>query len=112
MEIDSNNDDGYSVYIGEGGGLTNGSYEIGDVSDGEVSIGGNEYGARSSDTSIAGSTFDTEDTAITGTYQKVADGGGATLAARAFLDMKVGVSSDATGGTYSHALTLVYVGDF
>ncbi|MDA1024744.1 MAG: hypothetical protein O3B96_02135 [bacterium] len=112
MEVDSDNDDGFNIYIGEGGGLTNGAYEIADVVDGAVSAGVDEYGARSSDASITDSTFDTEDTAITNTYQKVAEGSGATLSARAFLDLKVGISSAATSGTYSHAITLVYVGDF
>lgn len=112
MEIDSNNDDGYSVYIAGGGPLSNGTYFIEGVEDGEVSAGADEYGARSSDTSISGSTFDTEDTAMTNTYQKVADGTGATRNARAFLDVKAGVSSDATAGTYTHTMTLVYVGDF
>ncbi|MDP2631721.1 MAG: hypothetical protein Q8P30_03060 [Candidatus Uhrbacteria bacterium] len=115
-EVDADVDDGYSVYIYEdhdlnlGGGSTGTS--ISDVSDGSVTIGDSEYGARSSDQSLASSTFDTSDTAITTTQAQVASRSGSSFDSRDFLTFKVSRASGDTGGSYSHTVYLIYVGDY
>lgn len=103
---------GYSVYLYEDQDLTSGAATISDVSDGSVTAGSSEYGARSSDTSLAGSTFDTTDTAITGSLQQVASRADNSLKARDFVTLKVGVSAVQAGGSYSQTLTFVFVGNY
>lgn len=106
---------GYSVYVMENQDLTasgiSGSV-LTDVSDGSVTVGATEYGARSSDTSLALSTFDTADTAITTTPQQVASRGDNTLYARDFLTLKAAIASGTTSAVYSQALTVIFVGDY
>jgi hypothetical protein len=104
--------DGYSVFLFEDQDLTTGSATIPDVADGTVTTGVNEYGARSSDTSVATSTFDTQDTAITGSPQEVASRTDNSLKARDFLTLKVGIDSSQANGTYSQTLTFVFVGNY
>lgn len=103
---------GYSVYLYEDQNLTTGSATIPDVSDGAVTAGFSEYGARSSDTTLTGSTFDTADTAITGSLQQVASRTDNSLKARDFVTLKVGISSAQASGNYSHTLTFVFVGNY
>jgi len=104
--------DGYSVYILEDQDLLSGSDTIPDVSDGTVTAGTNEYGARASDTSLIGSTFDTQDSPITGTLQEVASRTDNSLKARDFLTLKVGIDATQPNGTYSQNLTFVFVGNY
>lgn len=105
-------DDGFSVYIAEDQNLTDGTGTIADVSDGSVSAGTSEYGARSSDASIASSTFDTQDTAITSTPTVIATQTGTSFSERGFLTLKVAISGSQSVGSYSQTLTVLYVGDY
>jgi len=107
--------DGYSVYVEENRGLAHSndlSNTITDVSDGTVSAGSEEYGARSSDSSIASTTFDTADTAITTTAQIAADRSAVALRSRDFLTLKAAIAAGTDDGSYSHTISVIYVGDF
>ncbi len=112
-EVDADVPIGYDVFIREDHDLkTSGSDVINDVDDGEVTMEIEEYGGRSSDLTLAGSTFDTADTAFTTTFQKVASRSVATLKARDFLTLKAAAASTTIDGAYSHTLTLVFVGNY
>lgn len=104
---------GYSVYIAEDHDLRNlDGQAINDVSDGTVSVGGDEYGARSSDATLAGSTFDTVDTALTDVLQQVASRSSNSFSNRDFLTLKIAPSVDQGAGSYSQTISLIYVGDY
>lgn len=112
FDVTAANDNGYVVQILEDGNLRSGSNEIDDVSDGSVTTGSEEYGGRSSDTSLASSTFDTLDTAITTSFAQVATESSAQFESRNFVTLKVGVSSSTTTGSYSQILSVVASGNF
>lgn len=104
---------GYSVYLMEDGNLrTVGGDEIPDVADGIVSVGSSEYGARSSDATLASSSFDTQDTAITSSPQLVASQTSLSFFQRDFITLKLGVSSSQASGSYSQNLSLVFSGNY
>ncbi|MBP9828156.1 hypothetical protein KBC55_03285 [Patescibacteria group bacterium] len=104
---------GYSVYIFEDDDLKNGDGDaITDVSDGAVTLGETEYGARSSDTSLASSTFDTQDTAITSSLQEVGSRASSSFESRDFVTLKAAVSDTALDGSYDHNLTFIFVGNY
>ncbi len=111
-EVDSDVPSGYSVYLRENQDLTTGAETINDVADGTVTLGSEEYGARSGDTSLSDSTFDTADTAITTTLQQVGSQAAATLKARNFVTLKAAASTATVNGAYSQTLTFVYVGNY
>ncbi len=111
-EVSAEVDDGYSVYVYENNGLTNGTDTISDVSDGSVSAGSSEYGARASDTSLSLSSFDTQDTGITTSLQQVGSRSTEKFDTRDFITLKTAICGSETDGTYSHTLTLLYVGDY
>lgn len=111
-DVSAEVDDGYSVYIYEDGNLQSGANTIDDVSDGSVSGVNDEYGARSSDTSLASSTFDTLDSAITTTPTQIASESAAIFSKRGFLTLKATVDGTIPVGTYSQSLMFMYVGDY
>ncbi len=106
---------GYNIYVMEDRDITasgSSGNVLTDVSDGTVSPGATEYGARSSDTSLASSTFDTADTAITTTPQQVGSRGDNSLYTRDFLTLKASIATGATSAMYTQALTVIFVGDY
>lgn len=105
-------DDGFAVYIVEDTDITDTFETIPDVVDGAVTAGSSEYGARSSDATIASSTFDTQDTAITSTPAVIATQTSTSFNSRDFLTLKVAIGSNQAGGNYSQTLTVLYVGDY
>jgi len=111
-DVTVDNDEGYTVYLYEDGDLLSGGNTIADVTDGAVTAGSSEHGATSSDGSLASSTFDTEDAAITTTYQQVATRGDNAHAQRDFITLKTAISSGQTDGSYTQELFLLYVGDY
>lgn len=111
-EVNTDTEEGYSVYVYDDGDLRDGSEVINDVSDGSVTVGSSEYGGRSSDTSLAQSTFDTEDTGFTTSFQQIGSRSGNEFFSRDFLTLKLGVSASQEGGSYSQGLNVVYVGDY
>ncbi|PIZ53982.1 hypothetical protein COY25_02745 [Candidatus Uhrbacteria bacterium CG_4_10_14_0_2_um_filter_41_7] len=114
--VDADVSGGYSVYVFEDHDLqlTVGpdTYVINDVADGSVSAGASEYGARSSDQTLAGSSFDTTDYNFSTAHQLVGSRSSNSLLNRDFLLIKTGVQSGQEPGNYSHTLTLIYVGAY
>jgi len=100
---------GFVVYLAEDANLSSGAFSITDVADGEVTAGSTEFGARSSDTTLASSTFDTQDAPITTALQQVAtvSGGSATFNAKGYVELKAARDGTAQQGTYENNLYLV-----
>lgn len=112
-EITAATENGYSVQLFDDGNLRTGSNDIDDVADAAVTAGAEEYGARSSDTTIATSTFDSQDTAITTTPQAIGTSPTTALADRGFVTLKVSVDDAATAdGTYGQTLTFIATGNY
>lgn len=102
---------GYSVYLMEDTNLITATADvIPDVGDGSVTVGSSEYGAVSSDTSLASSTFDTQDTAITSSPQLVASRSAVTFFGRDYVTLKLAISASQQGGAYSHNLSVLFSG--
>jgi len=112
-EVNADVTNGYSVYVYEDQDLENGDGDtIDDVIDGTVSLGATEYGARSSDTSLTGSTFDTQDTAFTTTMQEIGSRSTFDFQSRDYVTLKAAVASSAIDGSYDHSLTFIFVGNY
>jgi hypothetical protein len=112
FEVTAANDNGYVVQVYEDGNLRSGSSEISDVVDGSVTVGSPEYGARSSDTSLSDSAFDTSDAAVTSAFQTIASESTASFASRNFLTLKTAVDSIASSGSYAHTISFIASGNF
>lgn len=112
FEVSIDNDDGYVVQVFDDGNLRSGANTIDDVADGAVTTGSEEYGARSSDTTISTSTFDSADTAITTTSTDVATESTGITESRNFLTMKAGISTSTSSRDYSQTLGLIASGNF
>lgn len=112
FDVSVDDDGGYVVQILEDGELRFGLNTIDDIADGLVSAGSEEYGARSSDSTLSGSTFDTVDTAITSTYQDVASESFLTYNSRNFMTIKASYGSNTNAGSYAHTLTFIASGNF
>ncbi|MBU0531511.1 MAG: hypothetical protein ABIG32_01625 [Candidatus Uhrbacteria bacterium] len=110
VTIDVSN--GYSVFVIENQDLTSGADTIADVADGSVNAGSEEYGAISSDATLAGSTFDTQDTAFTGAFQEVDTEATTSFASKDFLTVKAAIAAGTDAGDYSHTLSLIASGNF
>lgn len=111
-EVNADVHEGYGVYVYEDAELNFGAYEITDVGDGAVTAGQTEYGARSSDSTLTGSTFDTVDSAIGSGMSLVGSRSDNSYQSRDFLTLKVSVSSTQSSGSYIHNLFLIYAGDY
>ncbi|MBI2485002.1 hypothetical protein HYW18_02550 [Candidatus Uhrbacteria bacterium] len=99
---------GFNVYVSEDTDFTTGSETIADVSDGTVTAGSGEFGARASDTSLSESTFDSADTAITATPQQIASVASSDRRkAKGYLDVKVAASSSQVVGSYANNLLFI-----
>ena len=103
---------GFGVYAFTDGELRAGSDILAGVADGAVTAGSSEYGARSSDASLATSTFDTQDTAFSTTPALVGSTSASSFSNSGFLTLKAAISSSQTGGSYAQTLTTVFVGDY
>ena len=112
FNVTSDNDDGYVVQVKENGNLVAGIYDIDDVSDGAVTSGSEEYGARSSDVTISSSTFDTQDSAITTSFQDVVTETAKSFEKRHFLILKAGIATSTTAGSYSQNLSFIVSGNY
>jgi len=103
---------GYSMYMFSNGDLTDGSDTIAAVSDGSVTAGASEYGGRSSDSTLATSTFDTQDTAFTTDPALVCSVPANDFSSSGFVTVKAAISSSQPVGSYTQTLTAVFVGDY
>jgi len=112
FEVTIDNDSGYSIQILENNNLQSGATSISDVADGAVTVSTEEYGARSSDTTVATSTFDTADTAITSSAQDIVTKATFGFDDRSFLVLKVGVTTNTSSLTYSNTTTFIAAGNY
>ncbi len=92
--------------------LSSGANDIDDVGDGSVTVGSEEYGAISSDSSLSASTFDTADTAFTTSFQDIADESDVSFESRNFLELKAAIDGSTEDGSYSQTLTFILSGNF
>ncbi|MDA1038104.1 MAG: hypothetical protein O2877_00255 [bacterium] len=106
-EVSADIPNGFSVFLSEDGGLRDGVNEINDVADGEVTAGAEEFGGRSSDTSLGNSTFDTADTAITSTPQEIGSVSGAAFDSKGLVDLKASIDALTTVGSYANDLFII-----
>jgi hypothetical protein len=112
FETTIDNDSGYSIQILEDGQLRVNEQTIDDVTDGSVTIGSEEYGGRSSDSTVANSTFDTQDTAISSIAQEIVTNSTFVFDERSYLTLKTAISSSTQPGNYSQTLTFIVSGNF
>lgn len=112
FEVTSVNSNGYVVQVIEDGDLRTATAAINDVADGSISSGSEEYGAKSSDSSITSSTFDTQDTAITTNGQDVVSTSTAAYNERNFITLKAAIDSNTVTGNYAQTLTFIASGNF
>ncbi len=112
FEVSSRVDNGYVVQVLEDGNMRNDSDDIDDVSDGTVTAGSEEYGARSSDSSLSNSTFDTEDAAITTSFKEVASTTSMSYESRNFITLKAAIATETQAGSYSHIISLIASGNY
>lgn len=112
FEVTADLTNGYSIQAIADGTLTNGTTSITNVIDGSVTAGSQEYGAISSDTTLAGSTFDTQDSALTTSSQDVVTTASRAFNDRHFLTLKASKASLTPSGTYAQTLTFIASGNF
>lgn len=82
------------------------------VFDGHVEVGETEIGGRSSDQSVPGGTFDSEDTAITTTYQPFAYRIDGVRQSRDHFVLRMSVGEDQDEASYEGSLSFIAVGNF
>lgn len=112
FEVTADNDNGYTIQVLEDGQLRVSDQTIDDVSDGSVTVASEEYGARSSDTTVTSSTFDTQDTAITSSAQEITTSGSFAFDERSYLALKATISATTSPGVYAQTLTFIVSGNF
>ena len=111
----TNAEDGYTTTITEDTNLKDGTPDIDDVSDGEVTAGSEEYGASSNDSdslNIA-TTAGNAATGIDGTNKTIAqDTTGPVTADAVIVTHHASIAATTIAGSYSHIVTLVSTGTF
>lgn len=112
FDVTAEVDAGYTLQAMDDGNLRNGASDINDVTDGAVTAGSEEYGGRSSDTSLAGSTFDTADTAFTTSFQDVADRSAAAFESRDFVTLKASMTGSTDNLAYANVTSFVISGNY
>lgn len=112
FEVNADLPDGYLVQTFDDGNLRSGANDVDNVADGSVTAGSEEYGGRSSDTTLSGSTFDTQDTAFSTTPKDVADESAASFASRDFVTLKAAISSGTSSGSYAQTLSFIVSANF
>jgi hypothetical protein len=105
----ANSEDGYATTIIEDGDLIDGSNDINDVGDGEVSAGVEEYGIGLTGTDRSFS----DERPITSSAQTIAsDATGPISSQSVTVTHKASIVSTTSAGSYSHTVTLVSTGTF
>lgn len=100
---------GYSLRISENKNFTSGTDDINDVSDGQVSDGGEEYGIRTSGTA---GLYNSSDTPITSNWKSIASSSGTVSSQQTTVIFKAVVDTGTTPGTYSHTVTFAAVANY
>lgn len=112
FEVSTDSASGYVVQVSDDGNFRSGSNDVDDVTDGTVSEGAEEFGGRSSDTTLANSTFDTADSAITTTRQDVVTRSSMSIGDRSFVTLKASISTSTTAGSYGNVISFIASGNF
>lgn len=112
MNVSASASAGYVVQVLSDGDFRNGADTINPVADGSVTIGSEEYGARSSDTTLATSSFDTADSAFTTSFQTIADAAATISNDRNFVVVKASIDALTVEGAYAQTLTLIVSGNY
>ncbi|OGL67062.1 hypothetical protein A2856_01110 [Candidatus Uhrbacteria bacterium RIFCSPHIGHO2_01_FULL_63_20] len=112
FDVTAEVDGGYTVQIADDGNLRDGASDINDVADGTVTAGSEEFGGRSSDTTLVGSSFDTADSAITTSFQEVATRSVVSFESRDFVTLKASISGSTNDGSYANALSFIVSGNY
>lgn len=110
VSVDSSQ--GYVIQVNDDGNLRTSTTDIDDVTDGSVTEASEEYGARSSDTTLANSTFDTADSAVTTTRQDIVTTSSVSMNSRNFLTFKLAISSTTAAGSYGNVISFIASGNF
>lgn len=110
--VNADVDGGYVVQVFSDGELDSGVNDINSVGDGTVTTGSEEYGARSSDTTLTASTFDTADSAFTSSFQDIADESTESFESRNFLTLKASIDGTTVDANYTQTLTFIVSGNF
>ena len=82
------------------------------VSDGHVEVGQTEIGGRSSDQSVPIGTFDSQDTAITTSYQPFAHRIDGVRQSRDHFVLRMSVGEGQASASYAGSLSFIAVGNF
>lgn len=112
MNVSASASSGYVVQVLSDGDFRNGANTINPVADGTVTVGSEEYGARSSDTTLATSSFDTADSAFTTSFQTISDAAATISNDRNFLVVKAAIDASTVEGVYAQTLTLIVSGNY
>ena len=112
FEISVDSTSGYVVQVSDDGNLRSGSNDVDDVADGAVAEGTEEFGGRSSDTTVTSSTFDTADSAITATRQDIVTRSAVSISDRSFITLKASISTTTTAGSYGNVISFIASGNF
>lgn len=107
--VQTNVSGGYTVYVSADGDLTTGSNAIDAVSDGAVTAGSEEYGAR-----IFGTTATStgSDFAFATTTREIQMATSTATGHRIGLVYKASISASTAGGSYSQAVTYTVTGNY
>jgi hypothetical protein len=112
FEVSADSASGYVIQVSDDGNLRSGSNDVDDVTDGAVSEAAEEFGGRSSDTSLASSTFDTADSAMTTSRQDVVTRSAVSISDRSFVTLKTSISTSTTAGSYGNVISFIASGNF
>lgn len=100
IRVSTDSETGYSVALSENGNLTDGTDVIDDVADGDVTIGSEEYGIRTSGSDALASGA----VPISGSVG-IASAAGDVTARETDVGFYIAVSTSTPAGTYSHTVT-------
>lgn len=102
LVVSTDSETGYTASLSEDGNLRSGAADIGDVSDGQVTAGVEEYGVRTVGTDGLLAT----DTAIAGSLAFASSLGGVTNRSTE-LQFRAAIDSNTTAGSYAHAVSVL-----
>jgi len=111
----TNAEDGYITTITEDGNFRDGTSDINDVTDDEVTAGAEEYGASSNDADSLDiiTTAGNAATGIDGTNKTIAqDITGPVSADAVIVTHHASIAATTVAGSYSHIVTLISTGTF
>lgn len=102
LDVTNNNGGGYDCGVMEDGNFRDGTNEINDVADGDVSLGSEEYGIEKTGDNVSGAG---SDVAITGTKTDIATSTGTNDDARTMAIHKAVITPATPAGNYGHTMS-------